>query len=491
MPHQLTVWRAAQLLGVARGVLQQQVRDGALMLNDGLLSSDALLRLYPDAHLEESGLLERVTQIRDEAFGKRVRERMLPTQEVMAQRLFAQTQELADVRKHLQRYHGLVIRLQKQAREGVLDHPGDSAWQDMEQQVTQGLAQALATESVNLLEVMDDMLKIMTAQVTVRPSGHQFQVEGHSNLLQSGLHSGLRLNYGCGNGSCGMCKVRVISGEVTQTQHSDYQLSENEKAQGYTLMCCNTAASSELTLELLEASGPQDIPEQQIVTHVRAISPLAPNTRMLHLQPPRTHRLRFLAGQSVSLGWSAPGQADVHSTYPVASCPCDDRNLLFYVTRAADDALAQHLFSGEIGVGDSISLVGPTGEFVLSDGHRPLVFAACDGGFAPIRSLIEHALSLDAAPSLSLFWLATQSDGHFASNHCRAWSEALDQFEFELVTHPDTAIGAQQIAQAMRADLFDIDCDFYLAGPPEFVVALRDELRSAGVAQAQIFAEIV
>lgn len=214
MTHQLTVWRAAQLLGVARGVLQQQVRDGALILNDGLLCVEELLKLYPQAQLEESGLLERVAQIRDEAFGKRVRERMLPSQEVLAQRLFAQTQELADVRRHLQRYHGLVIALQKQARAGVLKNPGDSAWLDMEQQVTQGLAQALATESVNLLEVMDDMLKIMTAQVTVRPSGHQFQVEGHANLLQSGLHSGLRLNYGCGNGSCGMCKVRVISGEV-------------------------------------------------------------------------------------------------------------------------------------------------------------------------------------------------------------------------------------------------------------------------------------
>ena len=491
MTHQLTVWRAAQLLGVARGVLQQQVRDGALILNDGLLCVEALLKLYPQAQLEESGLLERVAQIRDEAFGKRVRERLLPSQEVLAQRLFAQTQELADVRRHLQRYHGLVIALQKQARAGVLEHPGDSAWLDMEQQVTQGLAQALATESVNLLEVMDDMLKIMTAQVTVRPSGHQFLVEGHANLLQSGLHSGLRLNYGCGNGSCGMCKVRVISGEVAQTQHSDYQLSENEKAQGYTLMCCNTAASSDLTLELLEASGPQDIPEQQIVTHVRAVSTLAPNTRMLHLQTPRTHRLRFLAGQSVRLGWTMPGQGDVHTTYPVASCPCDDRNLLFYIARDPADALAQHLFADDIKPGEAITLLGPTGEFVLADGHRSLVFAACDGGFAPIKSLIEHALSLDAAPSLSLFWLATQSDGHFANNQCRAWSEALDQFEYELVTHTNTVVGAQQIAQAMRADLFELDCDFYLAGPPEFVVTLRDELRSAGVAQAQIFAEIV
>ena len=256
-------------------------------------------------------------------------------------------------------------------------------------------------------------------------------------------------------------------------------------------MCCNTAASSELTLELLEASGPQDIPEQQIVTHVRAISSLAANTRMLHLQTPRTHRLRFLAGQSVRLGWTMPGQGDVHTTYPVASCPCDDRNLLFFIARDPADALALHLFADDIKAGESITVLGPTGEFVLADGNRPLVFAACDSGFAPIKSLIEHALSLDAAPSLSLFWLATQSDGHFANNQCRAWSEALDQFEYELVTHADTVVGAQQIAQAMRADLFELDCDFYLAGPPQFVVTLRDELRSAGVAQAQIFAEIL
>ena len=143
------------------------------------------------------------------------------------------------------------------------------------------------------------MPKVVIAQVTLRPSGHQFEVEGRTSLLRSGLHAGLKLNYGCGNGSCGLCKVRVTSGEVVKTQHCDYRLSEAEKAHGYTLMCCHTAASSQLTLELLEADGPQDIPEQQIVTRVHTVTELASNTRLLHLQSPRTHRLRFLAGLSL------------------------------------------------------------------------------------------------------------------------------------------------------------------------------------------------
>jgi CDP-4-dehydro-6-deoxyglucose reductase len=332
----------------------------------------------------------------------------------------------------------------------------------------------------------------MCAQVTVRPSGHQFSVEGHDTLLQAGLRAGLKLNYGCGNGSCGMCKVRVIDGAVARVQHTDYPLSEAEKAQGYTLMCAHTAASSELTLESLEAGGPQDIAPQQIVTTVRQVRELAPDTRLLHLQTPRTHRLRFLAGQSVTLGFSGgSGADDTHRTLPVASCPCDDRNLLFLVARDADDAFARQLFGGGLQPGTAIDLWGPVGEFVLDSGERPLVFAACDLGFAPVKSLIEHALARDEAPSLSLFWLATRPDGHFMANQCRAWSSALDGFEHHLAYHSDVSAGARQLAQAMRADLFDIACDFYLAGPEAFVQVLHDELRAAGVAAGQIRTEVL
>jgi CDP-4-dehydro-6-deoxyglucose reductase len=477
----VSIWRAAQLVGVPRGMLQQRVRLGELPLRDGLVSTDTLLRLYPQARLEDCGLLERVSRIKDEAFGRRVRERMLPSQEVLAQRLFRQSEELADVRRHLQRYHALVVALRERLR--------GCGMPELERELGDGLAQALASESVDVLDVMDDVLKVVSARVTLRPSGHEFEVEGRDTLLQAGLRAGLRLNYGCGNGTCGMCKVRVIAGEVARVQPFDYPLSETERQQGYTLMCAHTAASSELTIETLEAGGPQDIAPQQIVAQVRAVRELAPDTRLLHLQTPRSHRLRFLAGQSVTLGTVRAG-TDAHATYPIASCPCDDRHLHFFVRRDGEDALARAVFGGTLRPGDAVDVWGPFGDFVLADGQRPLVFAACDASFAPVKSLIEHALSLDAAPSLSLFWLATRDDGHFLANQCRAWSEALDPFEYALYADADPAAGARRMARAMRADLFDIECDFYVAGPEPFVCALEDGLLAAGVPAAQILARV-
>lgn len=485
MAHWVSIWRAAQLVGVPRGVLQQRVRRGEIELSDGLVSTDTLLALYPQVQLESQGLLEQVTQIREDAFARRLRERLLPSQEVLAQRLFRQGQELADTQRHLQRYHALVIAL----RERIRAHraAGDGApMESLERQLNDGLALALATEPVDMLDVMDDVLKVVLAQVTLRPSGHQFTVEGHDTLLQAALKAGLKMNYGCGNGTCGLCKVRVMAGEVARTMPSDCPVTETERAQGIVLACAHTAASSELTLETLEAAGPDDIAPQSLVATVRALKPLGADTLELHLQTPRTHRLRFLAGQAVTLGMPGEQGDDLQASYPVASCPCDDRNLVFYIPRRDDDAFAARLFGGAVRAGAPVGVRGPMGDFVLADGARPLVFVACDTGFAPVKSLVEHAISLDAAPSMALFWLSTRPDGHFMGNLCRSWSEALDGFEITLLSADDAADGARQIAQAMRADLFDIDCEVYLAGPPAFVDTLAGALQRAGVPAAQL-----
>jgi CDP-4-dehydro-6-deoxyglucose reductase len=350
-----------------------------------------------------------------------------------------------------------------------------------------GLGRALAGDASDSVAALDDALHVMTPRVEVRPSGREFYVEGRDSLLQSGLKAGLRLAYGCGNGTCGLCRARVVDGEVQRIRAHDFALSEAERAQGHVLMCAYTAVT-DLRIETLEASGPEDIPRQEIVTTVRAVSALAADTRLLHLQAPRSNRLRFLAGQSAGLG-TATDAGDVQAAYPIASCPCDDRNLHFHIGRDDGDPFAAAVFSGAIRPGSPVTLVGPEGRFVLRGGDgRPLVFAACDLGFAPVKSLVEYALSADASPSLSVAWLATRPDGHYLANQCRAWAEALDGFAWLPVEDADVARGAARLVDAAGAAADLARAEIYLAGPDEFVKAAELAFRSAGASPDSLFA---
>jgi len=336
------------------------------------------------------------------------------------------------------------------------------------------------------LEVGVSMLEAATAHVTVRPSGHQYLVEGNDSLLQAALKAGLQLGYGCGNGTCGLCKARLVAGELRPLSKGDYRLTEQELAQGYVLLCTQTAVSDAI-VEILEATGPQDIPQQQIVARVRAITPLAADTLLLHLQTPRTHRLRFLAGQSVTLGASASG-ADVHESVPLASCPCDERNLHFHFARDAGGPIGGALFGGLIRIADSIDVRGPVGDFVLdASGQRPPVFVACGTGFGPIKSLLEQAIAIDAFESLALYWHATRPDGHYLANQCRAWAQSLDHFRYQSSTDPNVIAGAQAVASRVLADCANCaQCAIYVAGPAVFVDAAVLALTGGGMRAEQI-----
>jgi CDP-4-dehydro-6-deoxyglucose reductase len=489
MTQWLTLSRAARLIGVARGELQRQIRDGALPAVDGLVSTEGLLALYPQFSLEDSGAFEKVARVKDEAFGRRVLERALPERAVLAQRLYAHSQELADARRHLARYHDLVVAIEARV-EALAGEASDVRWRELRAFVAQGLSEVLATESADALTIMEDMLKVVSAHVIVRPSGHEFFVDGRDTLLQAGLKAGLKLNYGCGNGTCGLCKARVISGEVVKVTPFDYPMSATERAQGYTLLCAHSAGSGDIAIETLEAHGPGEIPEQEIAVRVKKVEPLGANTLLLHAQTPRTQRLRFLAGQSATL-FGGSGDTDGARTYPIASCPCDDRNLHFHIARDPGDALATMLFAGTIRAGDALTLWGPAGDFVLADGDRPLAFVACDTGFAPVKSLIEHAMAIEATEAISVDWVARSADGHYLANQCRAWAAAYDGFRFAAHTAVDAAGGAEAAIAALAGALPLAERDIYVAGSAEFVGAALPALAAAGALAPRTFSTVV
>lgn len=402
---------------------------------------------------------------------------MLPSQEVLAQRLFAQGQELADLRRLVQAYHTLLIEARQRLGALAAQDQGIAELKDM---LDRGLKRALGAEPADRLDAMVNVMQVISAQITVLPSGRQFFVEGNESILQAGVKAGMRFAYGCGTGTCGLCKARIVSGEVRQIQHFDYPLSEVEKQQGYALLCAHTAVS-DVAIETLEARGPADIPLQDIVATVRANEALAPDTRLLHLQTPRTNRLRFLAGQSVTLGVAGAG-GDATLTAPLASCPCDERNLHFHIARDESSPFAQALFGGALRSGVPVNVRGPAGDFVLdADSTRPLVLVACDTGFAPIKSLLEHAMASEQVEAFDLYWLATRSDGHYLANQCRAWAAAFDNFTHRLLADSAPAAGAWQVVEAIVASRRELaQCDVFVAGPAEFVQPAVEGLHGGG-----------
>jgi CDP-4-dehydro-6-deoxyglucose reductase len=467
MPRYLTLSRAARLVGVRRGALQSKIRSGELAAFEGRVSEEDLLRAYPQARLEDNAVLERLEAIKEAAFARRVRERLMPSAEVLMARL-----------AELEHYRAIVQELHARLRA-----PGGAA--GLLEWLQERLAPA-APDGAQLrapLLAHDSLLRIMSAHVQVKPSGREFFVDGSDNLLEAALRAGLSLDYGCSAGSCGKCKARVVSGQVHRLRHSDYAFSAAEKAAGMMLMCCHTAAT-DLVIEAREAHGAADMPLQTIDARVKAVSPMGEDMRLLHLQTPRSNRLRFLAGQSVKLSLGGAS-----ASLPVASCPCDERNLHFHVRRRAGDALAERVFAGLKDV-DSVQLEGPRGEFVLDEAStRPLVFVAFDTGFAPVKSLIEHAMALDASETLQLVWVAG-GGGHYLDNLCRAWSDALDNFRYDPITAApdvsDETLAGSVLERVTHAHPRLDDVDVYVAGPAQRAQTAEFLLLERGLPRAQL-----
>lgn len=492
MSQQLAISRAARILGVSRAALQKRIKDGGLHSFDGTITSEELLQLYPDLQLEDSGLFERTQKIKQDAFRRRVMDRTLPAKEVLAERLFEQSLELNDIKQHLQHYHTLVVGLQDKIHElGGGQPDARSVLGQLDEWLDHELRHVLGVEKKpDTLDVMDAMLKVMSAHVTLQPSGRDFFVEGNDTLLEAALKAGLALNYGCSSGNCGMCRARVISGQVMKVRHFDYVLSDPEKQQGYTLMCCHTAVS-DVALEALEATSASDIPKQQISARVKAVTPLSQNMMMLHLQTPRTHRLRFLAGQSVTLGHVEAGSGE----FPIASCPCNDRDLQFHIQRGLGGAFGEKVWNG-LKAGENITVYGPWGDYLFNeDSQNGVMFIAFDRGYAPLKSLLEHSMARESAEDMILVWGASTPDGHYMSNLCRAWDDALENFHYLPVSLADSKSEDESAARVVDILLKNFpkarQLDIYLAGPESSIAPAREKLLAAGFPASKLTAMVV
>jgi CDP-4-dehydro-6-deoxyglucose reductase len=479
----ITLSKAARLVGVKRGTLQKRIRAGELSTFEGELDVEELLRAYPETQMEDNTEIERVERFMEEAFAKAMRhESEALDAHTLTKRVSLLGQELAAAKAEIHRYNELMEQI-KQEVAGLQGGQEAAAFKSWFVQVLEGGKEGHAYPR-ELLD-KETFLRILSAHVRVLPSGHDYFVEGAADLLDAGLSAGLSLRYGCADGSCGRCRGRLVSGEVRQTRVPIHTLSEQQQERDELLLCCHTAVT-DVVIEAVERRPGEDIQDQRLDARIRRLQACGPAMTLVELRLPQQQRLEFLSGQYVQIETGAGRGGE----YSLASCPCDASKLELHIQHPPGDPASSPL--GALRTGDSLVVVGPRGRFALGqDASRPLLMLACDGGFAPIKGLIEQAIALDLVESIDLYWLESGDTGHYLDNLCRSWADALDILDYHPL-HSGAGVAARvsSLIDALRRDAVVLaDREIYLAAAADLLPPLRAALLEAGAEEQHLHLE--
>ncbi len=246
----------------------------------------------------------------------------------------------------------------------------------------------------------------MSFKATILPSEHVFPVDKDETILEAALEHGFTLPYSCRDGACGACKGKVLQGSVNHGKAQAFALSEEEKAAGMALFCC-AKPLSDLVLESHEVTSPKEITVKTLPCRVERMVKLTGDVMALYLKLPTNERLQFLSGQYIDI-LQKEGKP---RSFSLANAEHNDDLLELHVRNIPGGTFTAHVFNG-MKERDILRIKGPQGTFYLrEDSPKPIIFVASGTGFAPVKSIIDHALHIGLKREMHFYWgVRAQSD---------------------------------------------------------------------------------
>ena len=323
-------------------------------------------------------------------------------------------------------------------------------------------------------------------KVKVQPSGHEFDVEEGESVLTAALRQHLVLPYGCRNGACGSCKGRIVEGRVDYGVYQRKALTEEEKAQGKALFC-QAKPLTELVIEARTIGAARDIPIRTLPCRVQKMERRADDVMVLYLRLPANERLQFLAGQYIEFLLKDGSRR----SFSMGNAPHDDELIQLHVRHVAGGQFTDHVF-GKMKERDILRLEAPLGTFFLrEDSAKPIVFVASGTGFAPIKSIIEHALHKGVARPMVLYWGARRPKDLYMDALARQWPITYVPVISDALPEDNWAGRTGFVHRAVMEDFPDLSAhQVYACGVPVMVdAAKRDFTQQCKLPEEEFFAD--
>jgi len=316
----------------------------------------------------------------------------------------------------------------------------------------------------------------MAYRVTLKPSGHTYEVEEGKNVLQAGLEAGHMMPYSCRAGVCRTCRGTILEGKVDYGLVHETYLPESDKAKGYALLC-QAKPLSDLVVEVREVQGvrPKIIP-----CRVEKLEKPAPDVAVIGLRLPMNENFRFLAGQYIDF-LLKDGK---RRSFSLATRPetAGVTALEIHVRHTPGGVFTDHVFE-KLKVRDLLRFEGPLGSFYLrEDSDKPIVMVASGTGFAPIKAMCEAAFEKNLARPITLYWGCRARRDLYMLDVPQQWSRP--NFRFVPVLSDPTPECRWRgrtgfVHRAVMEDFPDLSgVEVYACGAPVMVDAARADFGS-------------
>ncbi|MGB5627561.1 MAG: NADH:ubiquinone reductase (Na(+)-transporting) subunit F [Woeseiaceae bacterium] len=350
-----------------------------------------------------------------------------------------------------------------------------------------------------------------------------------SKLMQGLADGGLFVPSACGGGgTCGQCRVRVLSGGGAILPTETSSINKRDAAEHYRLSC-QVAVKQDMDVQVADEVFGVKRYDCTVVSNRNVASFI----KELVVALPEGEELEFRAGGYIQIEcpphdlkytdfdideefrdeWDRFNlwryESHVKNTesraYSMASFPLEKTVIKLNVRIAtpppgADDSVPPGIMSSYIfnlKPGDHTVISGPYGEFFAKETDNEMVFIGGGAGMAPMRAHIFDQLKRQHSKRKMTFWYGARSlKEMFYKEEFDELAELNDNFEWHLaLSEPQPEDNWDGLTGFIHSVLHDEylskhpapeDCEYYLCGPPMMNSAVVKMLDSLGVPKENI-----
>jgi 3-phenylpropionate/trans-cinnamate dioxygenase ferredoxin reductase subunit len=317
--------------------------------------------------------------------------------------------------------------------------------------------------------------------VAAQINAEQITVEPGETLLQAALRQGMEHPHSCRIGACGVCKCRLVEGQVKNLTDITYTLSSAEIAKGY-ILACQCLPKSDVRIEV-------DQPVERSVSG-RVIGQARLTHDITELRVQLDEPLAYKAGQFADISLEA--LPDVQRSYSFASLSRPDGKVSFFVRKVPGGLFSSYVHDTDV-MGQAVTVDGPKGEFWLRPAKAPLLFVAGGSGLAPILALLQEAHDAGVMrPATLLFGARRQADLYALDDIGKIASQWGGTFRFVAVLSEEEDSswrGRRGMVTSLIPEIAEPDVRAYLCGPPPMVDSAMELLEKLGVSRNHIYTD--